>query len=501
MSWRGPVSLVRLAAVALALAGWGAGRAAAQESGEVVRARLVSGALAAARVRLATNPDHDLGRKLLSFALLLEEKNREALALRDRVNLDEAVFAPSPLPNEAEYVAYLQQVARTDANARRALLLFTLATHLDPTAKEAQEAVAAALNRGEWANLNQSLTAGRRPTLDEKVDFAGSAEALSSRVLRRDLDGGGDAAGGAARLAELCDRRQKARGSDEALAALTKDFLGELGRAIAARTDAQAQWRKAREFEPPFKNPDPEKHAQAQREGRERRMDNVLKQWQTELTSHEKGRAAALLTQLRAAQDKLWQMVAATERRVGAAAGSGAVAGPDTPPAGPPAERPPPRPERPPEVASTPPGDVPPEPVRPLPPEANAVTEPPGQLDAYDTTPAPTPDGLQGSVEEMGLWLKTQQERLGAALVTRVFARQQGRRAVLYLYVSDGFQRLAADRRQQLAESFWRYWSMRCETNRRVRSTKDAQAVLADGEGNIVGGSAPTDGSAIWVAK
>ncbi len=167
----------------------------------------------------------------------------------------------------------------------------------------------------------------------------------------------------------------------------------------------------------------------------------------------------------------------------------------------------------PPPVVVTPAPVKPPTPVTPVTPVSPPATkppaapvtppaaEPPAAAFAYDPTPAATPPHLASIVAEYGNWLNAQQRRIGGTLVTKIYAKEDQGCAILYQVMVPGFRRLDRDTRQQLAESFWRFWALRCTTNGKVKSDRQAHLVFVSDTGRIIGGSTPQNAASIWVER
>jgi hypothetical protein len=135
-------------------------------------------------------------------------------------------------------------------------------------------------------------------------------------------------------------------------------------------------------------------------------------------------------------------------------------------------------------------------------PEISAVTpaSPARATDGYDVTPRASSPELKVAVQEFGQWLEMQQRRMGAALAKQAWASQDDQgRAVLYLRTASAFNGLDATARQQLTETIWRFWAMRCRSHGQIQRNQQAHLVWLAADGDILGGSKPADGSQLWV--
>jgi hypothetical protein len=119
----------------------------------------------------------------------------------------------------------------------------------------------------------------------------------------------------------------------------------------------------------------------------------------------------------------------------------------------------------------------------------------------YDPAPAKTPEPLRAAITAFGQWLNVQHRRVGGRIGQRIYAKQQGHAAVLYMVVDPSFTEQTYDIRYQIAEGIWQFWGLRCETAGNVRDPRDAHLVMIDDKGRILGGSTPDDGARIWVER
>lgn len=119
----------------------------------------------------------------------------------------------------------------------------------------------------------------------------------------------------------------------------------------------------------------------------------------------------------------------------------------------------------------------------------------------YDTSVTKTTGLLKQILHDFTIWVQAQQRRMGGKITTHVYAKKQAGHVVLYMKVTDMFEREDYDWRFVITEGMWRLWSMKCFDNNQVSSPTRAHIVLIDKNGKIVGGSSEKDGSAVWVAK
>lgn len=121
-----------------------------------------------------------------------------------------------------------------------------------------------------------------------------------------------------------------------------------------------------------------------------------------------------------------------------------------------------------------------------------------GQL-VYDPSRQPTPESLRPTLEQFAQWLEMQHRRVGGRIADGLFAKEQGRSAVLYVRLNESFAEQDYDTRFAIAEGMQQVWGLRCLSNGVVRKATDAHIVLLDGRGDIAGGSTQADATAVWV--
>ncbi|MCJ8328925.1 MAG: hypothetical protein HRT89_01760 [Lentisphaeria bacterium] len=117
----------------------------------------------------------------------------------------------------------------------------------------------------------------------------------------------------------------------------------------------------------------------------------------------------------------------------------------------------------------------------------------------YDASPAKTPKHLLNVLKQFKLWLDMQNRRSGVGIVTKIWAKQQGKYIVCYMTMGNIWNKVDRDKRVTVCDMYWRMWSYRARSERKVSSTKRAHIVLLDKSNNIVGGSSKNKASNVWV--
>jgi hypothetical protein len=130
-----------------------------------------------------------------------------------------------------------------------------------------------------------------------------------------------------------------------------------------------------------------------------------------------------------------------------------------------------------------------------------AVASAPGGRCVYDPSFAPSPENLRDTVNEFGVWIKAQQRRMGGAVAEKIYAKNHGQHAVLYLQASKKFQAQSYDFRFTVTEALWNIWAFRCLDFGRVADLNQAHIVLLGPDQKIIGGSTAEDSASIWVKK
>lgn len=120
---------------------------------------------------------------------------------------------------------------------------------------------------------------------------------------------------------------------------------------------------------------------------------------------------------------------------------------------------------------------------------------------AYEPGSQPSPENLQKPLGSFAQWVKVQQRRMGGKIGAKVYAKQQGPNAVLYIQTSNLFDAQDYDVRFSVTEAMWQIWGFKCLDYGAARATSQTHIVLVDHKNKIVGGSTKNDSSNIWVKK
>jgi len=135
--------------------------------------------------------------------------------------------------------------------------------------------------------------------------------------------------------------------------------------------------------------------------------------------------------------------------------------------------------------------------------DAKAVIIPPKASTPfkYDPTSTPSPENLKVPLKTFAQWIEMQQRKMHGKIATKIFAKQQGDKVVLYLQPSNLFKSQEYDFRYSVTNGMWQIWGFKCMDAGAVSSPEDAHIVLVDKKNKIIGGSTIKDASAIWVKR
>lgn len=117
----------------------------------------------------------------------------------------------------------------------------------------------------------------------------------------------------------------------------------------------------------------------------------------------------------------------------------------------------------------------------------------------YDPAPGRTPDALRPTLKAFGTYLEAQHRRVGGRIARKLYAKRQGRAAVLYMVMDEVFIGQEYDIRFQMAEGLQKFWAFRCAGAKLVGDLNNAHLVMLDERGRVVGGSTPADADQVWV--
>lgn len=443
-----------------------------------VKTRLVDGALALAKEQLNANAADKVGRGMLDFAELLGGDTDDILLVRRRLALGKRIAKADKAVDRAAYVELLVMLAGRDKSASRATALFAAANLLDPANKAAADALAKAKAKGRTTDFEALVTRKVSYFLSRRVKYADSLAKICTGVFDQGLDDGMPLLEGyLGRLLNTSRERQKACEADSHIAKKAEQIGRELGNSLATRKKHIADLEKLNVARPGLTRRKTEQHKEQEAALRARRAQGIRTRWD-KIAKSDGARARRSVEQIRRLEEELTAKVVIRDelRAMARDQEERAVA----------------------TAKSTAPKDeagVPRLADLGLPGTGKAFADD----SFYDTKPAPTPAALKSVVAESGMWLQSQRGRMGGSIATRMFAKKNGERATLYIYVNDKFQRLPRVDRARLAQGIWGFWAMRCVSNKKTSTKSRAFLALVNKAGGVVGGSDPIDAGSIWV--
>ncbi len=127
-----------------------------------------------------------------------------------------------------------------------------------------------------------------------------------------------------------------------------------------------------------------------------------------------------------------------------------------------------------------------------------AYPRPKGKV-LYDTTTTPTPAELKPNLVHIVQWVRRRYPK--PKLLSRLGARQQQGRCVVYLQMTDEFQHKSLDFRKDFARTIFGMWARQCVRRNKLYSKRYAHVVLVDKNRKIVGGFNPETGVLRWLGK